>query len=31
LQTHRLPDKYDFHAYMIRSLEDEFKSIVGIR
>lgn len=28
--THRLSDDYDFDAYMIRSMEDEFQKIVGI-
>ncbi|XP_057837883.2 MLO-like protein 11 isoform X2 [Cryptomeria japonica] len=28
--NHNLPFKYDFHSYMIRSVEDEFKQIVGI-
>lgn len=28
--NHNLPFKYDFHSYMIRSMEDEFKQIVGL-
>lgn len=28
--NHNLTFKYDFHSYMIRSMEDEFKQIVGI-
>ncbi|KAH9321059.1 hypothetical protein KI387_015698, partial [Taxus chinensis] len=28
--NHNLQFKYDFHSYMIRSMEDEFKQIVGI-
>jgi len=28
--NHNLAFKYDFHSYMIRSMEDEFKQIVGI-
>jgi hypothetical protein len=31
LQTHHLQEKYNFHAYMIRCMEDEFETIVGIR
>ncbi|XP_002989238.2 MLO-like protein 11 [Selaginella moellendorffii] len=27
---HKTRPRYDFHSYMIRSLEDEFKDIVGI-
>ncbi|KAG0618518.1 hypothetical protein M758_4G070500 [Ceratodon purpureus] len=30
ITTHNLKDLYDFHAYMVRTLEDEFESIVGI-
>ena len=30
-QTHNLPHLYNFHKYMIRSMEDEFETIVGIR
>nr|PNR55800.1 hypothetical protein PHYPA_006697 [Physcomitrium patens] len=29
-QTHNLPYKYNFHSYMIRSMENEFETIVGI-
>ncbi|KAG0618519.1 hypothetical protein M758_4G070600 [Ceratodon purpureus] len=29
--THNLRDNYDFHSYMIRCMEDEFETIVGIR
>ncbi|GLJ43659.1 hypothetical protein SUGI_0908910 [Cryptomeria japonica] len=28
--NHNLPLTYDFHSYMIRSVENEFKQIVGI-
>lgn len=31
LQAHNHKELYDFHAYMVRSLEDEFQTIVGIR
>lgn len=31
LQTHQLPLTYDFHKYMIRSMEEEFRDTVGIR
>ena len=31
LQTHNLKDLYDFHAYMVRTMEDEFETVVGIR
>lgn len=30
ITTHRLKDVYDFHAYMLRTMEDEFETIVGI-
>ncbi|XP_024525902.1 MLO-like protein 14 [Selaginella moellendorffii] len=30
LTKHNLGPKYDFHLYMIRSMEDEFKDIIGI-
>eukprot|EP01018_Ginkgo_biloba_P007396 Gb_14171 [translate_table: standard] len=30
VQNHNLTFTYDFHSYMIRSMEDEFKQIVGI-
>ncbi|WRX11154.1 Mlo-related protein - like 2 [Theobroma cacao] len=29
--THQLPLTYDFHNYMVRSMEEEFRDIVGIR
>ncbi|GKE38191.1 MLO-like protein 4 [Tanacetum coccineum] len=29
-QTHKLPRSYNFHNYMVRSMEDEFYEIVGI-
>ncbi|KAL2520354.1 MLO-like protein 4 [Forsythia ovata] len=28
--THQLPFTYDFHNYMLRSMEEEFRDIVGI-
>uniref|UniRef100_A0A6N2M8I5 MLO-like protein n=1 Tax=Salix viminalis TaxID=40686 RepID=A0A6N2M8I5_SALVM len=28
---HRLPTSYNFHKYMVRSMEDEFQGILGIR
>lgn len=28
--THNLRDNYDFHSYMIRCMEDEFETLVGI-
>lgn len=31
LQTHNLRDNYNFHSYMIRCMEDEFETLVGIR
>lgn len=31
LQKHNLPFTYNFHMYMVRSMEDEFHGIVGIR
>jgi hypothetical protein len=31
LQTHNLLPTYDFHNYMIRSMEEEFEKIVGVR
>lgn len=31
LQAHQLPFTYDFHNYMLRSMEEEFRDIVGIR
>jgi hypothetical protein len=31
LQKHKLPISYDFHKYMVRSMEDEFHGILGIR
>lgn len=30
ISNHHLPEKYDFHGYMVRSMEDEFKMIVGV-
>uniref|UniRef100_A0A803LJT7 MLO-like protein n=1 Tax=Chenopodium quinoa TaxID=63459 RepID=A0A803LJT7_CHEQI len=30
IKNHRLPQLYDFHKYMVRSMEDEFHTIVGI-
>ncbi|KAG0590252.1 hypothetical protein KC19_1G084600 [Ceratodon purpureus] len=30
ITTHNLPHLYNFHKYMIRSMEDEFETIVGI-
>ncbi|XP_024373337.1 MLO-like protein 14 [Physcomitrium patens] len=30
ITTHNLKELYDFHAYMVRSMEDEFETIVGI-
>lgn len=30
-QNHNLAPKYDFHSYMIRSMEEEFQRIVGVR
>ncbi|CAN1122423.1 MLO-like protein 4 [Linum perenne] len=30
ITTHQLPLMYDFHSYMLRSMEDEFSDIVGI-
>ncbi|RZC54120.1 hypothetical protein C5167_012976 [Papaver somniferum] len=29
-ENHKLPLSYDFHKYMVRSMEDEFHGIVGI-
>ncbi|RRT66325.1 hypothetical protein B296_00040295 [Ensete ventricosum] len=29
--NHNLTSRYDFHSYMIRSMEEEFKRIVGVR
>lgn len=31
IQKHKLPQTYDFHKYMVRSMEDEFNGILGIR
>ncbi|KZV53830.1 MLO-like protein 4 [Dorcoceras hygrometricum] len=31
ISTHQLPLTYDFHNYMLRSMEEEFRDIVGIR
>jgi hypothetical protein len=30
-QNHNLSLKFDFHSYMIRSMEEEFQRIVGVR
>ncbi|XP_012084932.1 MLO-like protein 11 isoform X2 [Jatropha curcas] len=30
ITNHNLPLKYDFHSYMIRSMEEEFQRIVGV-
>ncbi|KAL3503238.1 hypothetical protein ACH5RR_037687 [Cinchona calisaya] len=30
LMNHNLPSHYDFHNYMIRSMEEEFQRIVGV-
>ncbi|KAJ8772180.1 hypothetical protein K2173_027357 [Erythroxylum novogranatense] len=30
IMNHNLPLKYDFHSYMIRSMEEEFQRIVGV-
>ncbi|XP_057951573.1 MLO-like protein 11 isoform X2 [Malania oleifera] len=30
IMNHNLTLKYDFHSYMIRSMEDEFQKIVGV-
>ncbi|XP_071722109.1 MLO-like protein 4 [Rutidosis leptorrhynchoides] len=30
ISTHQLPLAYDFHKYMVRSMEEEFRDIVGI-
>lgn len=30
-QKHKLPLSYDFHKYMVRSMEDEFHGMLGIR
>ncbi|KAK2984505.1 hypothetical protein RJ640_016891 [Escallonia rubra] len=30
ITTHQLPFSYDFHNYMLRSMEEEFRDIVGI-
>ncbi|GAA0139982.1 hypothetical protein LIER_01417 [Lithospermum erythrorhizon] len=30
ISTHELPLTYDFHKYMLRSMEEEFRDIVGI-
>ncbi|KAM7264321.1 hypothetical protein ACFE04_002004 [Oxalis oulophora] len=31
ISTHQLPVTYNFHNYMVRSMEEEFRDIVGIR
>ncbi|XP_038876597.1 MLO-like protein 4 isoform X1 [Benincasa hispida] len=30
ISTHELPISYDFHNYMLRSMDDEFRDMVGI-
>lgn len=30
ITTHQLPFTYDFHNYMLRSMEEEFRDIVGV-
>ncbi|XP_039135401.1 MLO-like protein 14 [Dioscorea cayenensis subsp. rotundata] len=30
IMNHNLTSRYDFHSYMIRSMEEEFKKIVGV-
>ncbi|CAL5402985.1 unnamed protein product [Camellia sinensis] len=30
ISNHKLTSKYDFHSYMIRSMEEEFQKIVGV-
>ncbi|KAK9077496.1 hypothetical protein SSX86_005833 [Deinandra increscens subsp. villosa] len=30
IMNHNLTSKYDFHSYMIRSMEEEFQTIVGL-
>ncbi|CAH1427397.1 unnamed protein product [Lactuca virosa] len=30
IMNHNLTSKYDFHSYMIRSMEEEFQRIVGV-
>ncbi|XP_042478329.1 MLO-like protein 11 isoform X2 [Macadamia integrifolia] len=30
IMNHNLTVKYDFHSYMVRSMEEEFRSIVGV-
>ncbi|RYR14500.1 hypothetical protein Ahy_B04g071085 isoform A [Arachis hypogaea] len=31
LWNHELPLTYDFHNYMLQSMDDEFRDIVGVR
>ena len=31
IQKHKLPLSYNFHKYMVRSMEDELHGILGIR
>jgi mlo protein len=31
IQNHDLPLTYDFHNYMLRSMDEEFRDIVGVR
>ncbi|XP_058779869.1 MLO-like protein 11 [Vicia villosa] len=30
IMNHKLSSKYDFHSYMVRSMEEEFQKIVGV-
>ncbi|KAI9078884.1 hypothetical protein K1719_032023 [Acacia pycnantha] len=30
IENHNLTSKYDFHSYMIRSMEEEFQKIIGV-
>ncbi|KAK4255785.1 hypothetical protein QN277_008738 [Acacia crassicarpa] len=30
IENHNLTPKYDFHSYMIRSMEEEFQKIIGV-
>ncbi|KAA0052955.1 hypothetical protein IC582_015108 [Cucumis melo] len=30
ISTHKLPISYDFHNYMLRSMDDEFRDMVGV-
>ncbi len=31
MQNHKLGKKYNFHGYIQRTMEDDFKVVVGIR